>query len=89
VRAGGQCANDSGPLNLKRGGGISRGQGNAGFGQGTWLAERRPGYAAKAGGPRGPIYNYMSPAYRYAPHYPGKRERALSVLFCLFLNSRR
>jgi hypothetical protein len=70
VQAGGQWASGSGRLSSTRGGGVWRGQGNAGFCQGTWVAERRAGYGAEAQGPRGPIYNYVPPAYRYArPNY--------------------
>ena len=72
VQAGGQWANGSGRLNLTRGGGVWRGQGNAGVCQGTWVAERRSGYGAEARGPREPTYNYVPSAYRYAPRYaPG------------------
>jgi hypothetical protein len=67
VQAGGQWARGSGRLSSVRGGGVWRGQGNAGFCQGTWVAERRGGYGAEAQGSRGPIYNYVPPAYRYAP----------------------
>jgi hypothetical protein len=76
VQAGGQSANGSGRLNSTRGGGVWRGQGNAGFCQGTWVAERGGGSGAVAQGPRGPIYNYAPPAYksppsnyRYVPRY--------------------
>jgi hypothetical protein len=67
VQAGGQSASGSGRLSGTRGGGVWRGQGNAGFCQGTWVAERGGGYGAVAQGPRGPIYNYAPPAYQSAP----------------------
>ena len=67
VQAGGQWASGSGRLNSTRGGGVWRGQGNAGSCQGTWVAERRAGYGAQAQGAGGPIYNYTPPAYQYAP----------------------
>ena len=67
VQAGGEWASGSGRLSVARGGGVWRGQGNAGFCQGTWVAERRAGYGAEAQGPRRPIYNYVPPAYQYAP----------------------
>jgi hypothetical protein len=73
VQAGGQWASGSGRLSPTRGGGVWSGQGNAGFCQGTWVAERQPGYGAEEQGPRGPIYNFVPPAYRYAP--PGYRYR--------------
>jgi hypothetical protein len=41
VQAVGQWASGSGRLNLAHGGGVWHGQGNAGFCQGTWVAERR------------------------------------------------
>ncbi len=63
VQSGGQWANGSGHLNLTRGSGVWRGQGNAGTCSGTWVAQRS-GYAPQAAGPRGPIYNY-------APQYYG------------------
>jgi hypothetical protein len=67
VQAGGQSASGSGRLSSTRGGGVWSGQGNAGFCQGTWVAERSAGYAAEAQVPRGPIYNYVPPAHHYAP----------------------
>ncbi|HEY2527477.1 MAG TPA: hypothetical protein VGJ20_05900 [Xanthobacteraceae bacterium] len=67
VRAGGQSASGSGHLNSTRGGGVWRGQGNAGLCQGTWVAERRAGYGPQVQVPRGPIYNYGPPGYQYAP----------------------
>jgi len=67
VQAGGQWASGSGRLNSTSGGGVWRGQGNAGLCQGTWVAERRAGYGAESQGPRGPIYNYVPRAYQYAP----------------------
>jgi hypothetical protein len=71
VQAGGQSASGSGRLSSTRGGGVWRGQGNVGFCQGTWVAERSAGYAAEAQVPRRPTYNYVPPAYRYAPrNYP-------------------
>ena len=56
VQAGGQWASGSGRLSSTRGGGVWRGQGNAGFCQGTWVAERSGG----------PIYNYVPPGHRKA-----------------------
>jgi hypothetical protein len=56
VQAGGQSASGSGRLTGARGGGVWRGQGNAGFCEGTWVAERSGG----------PIYNYAPPGYRKA-----------------------
>jgi hypothetical protein len=50
VQAGGQWASGSVRLSSIRGGGVWRGQGNAGFCQGTWVAERRGGYGAGAQG---------------------------------------
>jgi hypothetical protein len=61
VQAGGQWASGSGRLSSTRGGGVWRGQGNAGFCQGTWVAERS---GVQAQGPGGPIYNYAPPGYR-------------------------
>lgn len=70
VRAGGQWASGSGRLNRSRGGGVWRGQGNAGPCQGTWVAERRAGYGTESQVPRGPIYSYVPPGYQYArPSY--------------------
>ena len=66
VQAGGQWARGSGRLDLARGGGAWRGQGTAGFCQGTWLAERRGASSVQARGPGGPIYNYAPPGYRKA-----------------------
>jgi hypothetical protein len=66
VQTGGQWASGSGRLSSARGGGVWRGQGNAGFCQGTWVAERRAGYSVEAQG-SGPIYNYAPRAYHYAP----------------------
>jgi len=66
VQAGGQWASGSGHLNRASGGGVWRGQGNAGTCSGTWMAQRS-GYAPRAEGPQGPIYNY-APRY-YAPRY--------------------
>jgi len=63
VQAGGQWASGSGRLSSTRGGGVWRGQGNAGFCQGTWVAERS---GVQARGPGGPIYNYAPPGYRKA-----------------------
>jgi hypothetical protein len=67
VQAGGQSASGSGRLSRTGGGGVWSGQGNAGFCQGTWVAERSAGYAAATQAPRRPIYNYVPPAYHYAP----------------------
>jgi len=69
VSAGGQWASGSGHLNLRSGGGVWRGQGNAGYCQGTWVAQRT-GYGAQAmeGPVQGPFYNY-APGYNYAPRY--------------------
>jgi hypothetical protein len=66
VQAGGQWARGSGRLNLARGGGVWRGQGSAGFFQGTWVAERRGTSGVQAVAPGGPIYNYAWPGYRPA-----------------------
>lgn len=70
VQAGGQWARGSGRLNLARGGGVWRGQGTAGFCQGTWAAERRGTSSVQARGPGGSIYNYAQPGYRAAPRRP-------------------
>ena len=67
VQAGGQWARGSGRLNLARGGGVWRGQGTAGFCQGTWVAERRGTPSVQARAPGGPIYNYAPQGYRTAP----------------------
>jgi hypothetical protein len=67
VQAGGQWASGSGHLSRTRGGGVWRGQGNAGSCQGTWVAERSARYGAEVRGPSGPIYSYEPPAYRHAP----------------------
>ena len=66
VQTGGQWASGSGRLSSTRGGGVWRGQGNAGYCQGTWVAQRRTGYSAEAQG-SGPVYNYAPRAYHYAP----------------------
>jgi hypothetical protein len=66
VQAGGQWARGSGRLDLGRGGGVWRGQGTAGFCQGSWVAERSGSYSVQARAPRGPIYNYAPPDYRAA-----------------------
>jgi hypothetical protein len=71
VSAGGQSASGSGHLNMMSGGGVWRGQGNAGYCTGTWVAQRTGGYAAQAmqGPPaQRPLYNY-APGYNYAPRY--------------------
>jgi hypothetical protein len=69
VRAGGQWASGSGRLNTTRGGGVWRGQGNAGLCRGTWVAERRAGYGTEQVR-RGATYNYVAPGYQYArPSY--------------------
>jgi hypothetical protein len=71
VSAGGQWASGSGHLNMTRGGGVWRGQGNAGYCQGTWIAQRT-GYGAQA--MEGPPV--QRPLYNYAPRYyvpPGGR----------------
>jgi hypothetical protein len=67
VSAGGQWANGSGHLNMMSGGGVWRGQGSAGYCQGTWAAQRT-GYGAQAmeGPPAGPV---QRPLYDYAPRY--------------------
>jgi hypothetical protein len=65
VQAGGQSASGSGRLSSSRGGGVWRGQGSAGFCQGTWVAERRAGYGAEAQASGGPIYNYAPQTHRY------------------------
>ena len=67
VQAGGQWARGSGRLNLARGGGVWRGQGTAGFCQGTWMAERRGTPSVQARAPGAPIYNYAPQGYRTAP----------------------
>jgi hypothetical protein len=67
VSAGGQWASGSGRLNMITGGGVWRGQGNAGYCQGTWVAQRS-GYGAQAmeGEGPGPV---QRPLYNYAPRY--------------------
>jgi hypothetical protein len=67
VSAGGQWASGSGHLNMMSGGGVWRGQGNAGYCQGTWVAQRT-GYGAQAmeGPEPGPV---QRPLYNYAPNY--------------------
>jgi hypothetical protein len=67
VQAGGQWARGSGRLDLGRGGGMWRGQGTAGFCEGTWVAARSASSSVQARGPGGPIYNYAPPGYRVAP----------------------
>jgi hypothetical protein len=69
VQAGGQWARGSGRLGLGRGGGVWRGQGTAGFCQGSWVAERSGSSSVQARGPGGPIYNYAPPGYRAAPRH--------------------
>ena len=66
VQAGGQWARGSGRLDLGRGGGVWRGQGTAGYCQGTWVAAGSGSSSVEARGPGGPIYNY-APGYRAAP----------------------
>jgi len=82
VQAGGQWANGSGRLTATHGGGVWRGQGNAGACSGTWAAQHMTGLTAEAE-PRRPIYNYApgyapryyqpappgGPVYNYAPRY--------------------
>jgi hypothetical protein len=70
VQAGGQWASGSGHLNRAGGGGVWHGQGNAGTCSGTWVAQRS-GYAPRAEGPQGPIYNY-APRYYYRPRPDGQ-----------------
>jgi hypothetical protein len=65
VQAGGQWANGAGHLNPMQGGGVWRGQGSAGYCQGTWVAQRM-GYGAQAMAPEGPV---QRPIYNYAPRY--------------------
>jgi hypothetical protein len=65
VSAGGQSASGSGHLNMMSGGGVWRGQGNAGYCQGTWVAQRS-GYGAQAMEGPGPV---QRPLYNYAPRY--------------------
>jgi hypothetical protein len=55
VRTGSQWAIGSGRLGLSRGGGMWHGQGNAGFCEGTWAAERRTGDEAGGKDRPGPI----------------------------------
>jgi hypothetical protein len=69
VRSGGQWANGSGRLSMTHGGGVWRGQGNSGFCQGTWAAERT-GASAQAEMPQRPLYNYAPRYYRAMP--PGE-----------------
>jgi hypothetical protein len=69
VRSGGQWANGSGRLSMTQGGGVWRGQGNNGFCQGTWAAERT-GSSAQAEMPQRPLYNYAPRYYRAMP--PGE-----------------
>ncbi len=66
VSAGGQSASGSGHLNMASGGGVWRGQGNAGYCQGTWAAQRSGGYGAQAMEGPGPV---QRPIYNYAPRY--------------------
>jgi hypothetical protein len=82
VQSGGQWANGSGHLSATHGGGVWRGQGNAGFCSGTWAAQRMTGQTA-AVETRRPVYNYApgyapryyqpappgGPVYNYAPQY--------------------
>jgi hypothetical protein len=67
VQAGSQWANGSGHLSRTSGGGVWRGQGNAGTCSGTWVAQRS-GYAPRAEGPQRPMYNY-APRYSAGPRY--------------------
>jgi len=64
VQSGGQWANVSGHLNVATGGGVWRGQGNAGACSGTWLARRMTSQVVAGQMPGTPIYNY---APNYAP----------------------
>lgn len=66
VRSGGQWANGSGRLSMTHGGGVWRGQGNSGFCQGIWVAQRMAPQSAAAEEPRGPIYDYAPPRYHRA-----------------------
>jgi hypothetical protein len=85
VQSGGQWANGSGHLGVATGGGVWRGQGNAGPCSGTWSARRMTSQVAADQMPQvatdqmpqatepmpgRPIYNYV-PAYapNYAPAY--------------------
>ena len=92
VSAGGQWASGSGHLNISSGGGVWRGQGNAGYCQGTWVAQRSGGYGAQAlegpGPGQRPIYNdapryylppgggYYGPAAGHRPHLLSETARA-------------
>jgi hypothetical protein len=82
VQSGGQWANGAGHLGVATGGGVWRGQGNAGPCSGTWSAQRMTSQVAADQMPQvavdqmpgRPIYNYVpnyAPAYapNYAPRY--------------------
>jgi hypothetical protein len=45
---------------------VWRGQGTAGYCQGSWVAERSGPSSVQARGPGGPIYNYAPTGYRKA-----------------------
>ena len=64
VQSGGQWANGSGHLGVATGGGVWRGQGNAGACAGTWSARRTTSRVVAGEMPGTPIYNY---APNYAP----------------------
>jgi hypothetical protein len=66
VQSGGQWANGSGHLRLATGGGVWRGQGNAGACSGAWSAQRMTSQVVAGQMPGTPTYNY---APNYAPRY--------------------
>jgi hypothetical protein len=87
VQSGGQWANGSGHLGVATGGGVWRGQGNAGSCSGTWSARRMTSQVATDQMPQvadqmpgRPIYNYV-PAY--APNYARPTRRMRRVIISL------
>ena len=83
VQSGGQWANGSGHLGVATGGGVWRGQGNAGACAGSWSAQRMTSQVVAGQMPGTPTYNYAPtyapryyqpapqgvPVYNYAPRY--------------------
>ena len=83
VQSGGQWANGSGHLGVATGGGVWRGQGNAGACSGSWSAQRMTSQVVAGQMPGTPTYNYAPtyapryyqpapqgvPVYNYAPRY--------------------
>src|SRR6516164_7321010 len=83
VQSGGQWANGSGHLGVATGGGVWRGQGNAGACAGSWSAQRMTSQVVAGQMPGTPTYNYApnhapryyqpapqgAPVYNYAPRY--------------------